>query len=71
MDITEDVDELVAQTITGGQVPRGMDLEALQGFLLKFMEDRKNIVFMLNFSLTGYPIRILPGQPIEDLCLAA
>ena len=41
MDITEDVVKLVAQKLLGSLIPGGTYLEALQGWILKFGDDRK------------------------------
>ena len=43
VDIMEDVVESVSQEILGGSGPGGKDLEALQGWLLKFGEDSKKL----------------------------
>ena len=39
VDITEEAVESVAQKLLGGSGPGGTDLEAFQGWLLKFGED--------------------------------
>ena len=49
MDITEDVVELVAQKLLGGAGPSGTDLEALQGWLLKFWDHSKKLRISVNF----------------------
>ena len=51
--ITEDVVKSVAQKLSGSSGTGGMDSEALQEWLLKFREDRKKIVLVLKFLLTG------------------
>ena len=41
VEVMEDVVELVVRKLLGGLDPRGTDSEALQGWILKFREERK------------------------------
>ena len=52
-------------------VPGGTDLEAVHGWLLRFGEDRKQIVLVINFPSTGYPMGSRPGQFIMHLYMDA
>ena len=46
VDITEDAAESVARKLSGSPGHVGMESMALQGWLLKFGEDRKNFVLV-------------------------
>ena len=51
VDITEDAVKPVTQKLSGSYGPVGTDPEALQGWLLKFEEDRKRLrIGVENFS---------------------
>ena len=67
--ITKDVVKSVECKRAGSAGPGGMDLEALQGWLLKYGYDIKNFVLVLNILWTGLPIRAHLGPPIRDLCM--
>ena len=67
----DDMVKSVAQIFSGNSGPGGTDLEALQGWLLKFGEDRKNFAPALQFLLIGWTIRACPGNPTLHLCLDA
>ena len=49
INVTEDVVELFAQRLYGSSVPLVMESEALQGWILKFREDKKNPYDVWNF----------------------
>ena len=71
MDITEDVVNLVAQKLLGSSGPGGTDLEALQGWLLKFREDRKRLRNSVKTFVDWLANGTHPGRPIVNLCLDA
>ena len=43
IDITEDAVKSAARKLSGSSGPRGMDSKSLQGWILKFEEDRKRL----------------------------
>ena len=69
VDIAKDVVKNFARTLSGSLGPGGMDLEAIQEWLLKFWEDRKKFFTSVKRFLAGYTIGSRPGQSILHLCL--
>ena len=51
--ITKDVVKSVERKLSGSAGPGGIDLQALQGGLLKYRNDIKNFILVLNILWTG------------------
>ena len=69
--IKEDVVESVARKLSGSAGSGGMESEALQRWLLKFVDDSKFFLLVFNISWPGFPIISHPELPIGHLFLAA
>ena len=68
MDIMKDVVESVVWKRLKSAGTGGMESEALQVWLLKFGDNRKKFLLVLNLSWTGWPIITHHGIPIKHLC---
>ena len=71
MDITEDVVESVARKLSGSAVASGMDLEELQGWLLKLGDHSRKLCANVKYFVYCLAKKTHHGPPIGYLCLVS
>ena len=71
IDITEDVVESVARKLSGSAVASGMDIEALQGWLVKLGDHSRKLCANVKSFVDSLSKKSHHGLPVRYLCTVA